>query len=165
MNVTIPDFWRLLGESRLLTQAQVQRLSSDFVQTKHKEQPTPRTLAQWLMDHRAISKYQATVLLAGRPGPFFYGEYKVYERVDKGWQSGCFRAVHNKTKHPVVLRFVSGPVLTDPRMWAAASASTAAAAQIVSPFAQRHFEAVDLQKFKFIVSEDVGEATADPLLG
>ncbi len=155
MNITIQDFWRLLGESQLLTQAQLQRLSNDFVQVKHKSQPTPRTLAQWLMDHRAISKYQATVLLAGRPGPFFYGEYKVYERLDQGWFAGCYRAVHHSTKHPVLLRFLSGPVLSDPRLWAAASASAAAAAAIVSPYVQRHFEAVALQKFKFIVSEDV----------
>jgi serine/threonine protein kinase len=155
VNITIQDFWRLLGESRLLSQAQVQRLANDFAQLKHKSQPTPRTLAQWLMDHRAISKYQATVLLAGRPGPFFYGEYKVYERADKGWLSGCFRAVHHPTKHPVLLRFVSGAVLTEARLWAAASANTSAAAAIVSPYLQRHFEAVDLQKFKFIVSEDV----------
>jgi eukaryotic-like serine/threonine-protein kinase len=155
VNITIPDFWRLLGDSRLLTQAQLQRLSNDFAQVKHKSPPTARTLAQWLMDHRAITKYQATVLLAGRPGPFFYGEYKVYERVDKGSLSGRFRAVHNPTKHPVLLRFLSGPVLTDARLWAAASANTAAAAAIVSPYVQRHFEAVDLQKFKFLVSEDV----------
>jgi hypothetical protein len=164
VNITIPDFWRLLTESRLLTPAQLQRLSNDFAQLRFKSQPTPRTLAQWLMDHRAITKYQATVLLAGRPGPFFYGEYKVYERVDKGWLTGCFRAVHNATKHPVLLRFLSGPVLSDPRLWAAASQNTFAAAQIVSPYVQRHFEAVDLQKFKFIVSEDVRGAGLDEKL-
>src|SRR5262245_46037345 len=41
------------------------------------------------------------------------------------------------------------------RLWAAASANTAAAAAVVSPYVQRHFETVDLQKFRFIVSEDV----------
>src|SRR5205085_2502107 len=114
-----------------------------------------------LMDHRAVSKYQATVLLAGRAGPFFYGDYKVYERVEKGRLAGCFRAVHNATKHPVLLRFLTGPVLTDPRLWAAASASTLAAGQIMSPYVQRYFEPVDLQKFKFIVSEDVRGTTLD----
>jgi hypothetical protein len=114
-----------------------------------------------LMNHRAISKYQATVLLAGRAGPFFYGDYKVCERVEKGRLAGRFRAAHIATKHPVLLRFLTGPVLTDPRLWDVASANTLAAAQITSPYMQRHFEAVDLQKFKFIVSEDVRGTTLD----
>jgi len=166
VNVTIPDFWRLLGESRLLTAAQVQRLGNDFGQEKHATPPTSRTVAQWLMDHRAISKYQATVLLAGRAGPFFYGDYKVYERVEKGRLAGRFRAAHIATKHPVLLRFLTGPVLTDPRLWDVASANTRAAAQITSPYVQRHFEAVDLQKFKFVVSEDVrGTALDEKIAG
>src|SRR5262249_27241969 len=118
------------------------------------------------MDMWGISKYQAQVLLAGKSGPFFFGDYKIYERIDKGRMAGCFRAVHNNSKHCGILRFASGPLLKEPPRWATASENTALAKQIVSPFVQRYFEAVDLPRFKFIVSEDVrggglGEALAD----
>ena len=114
---------------------------------------------------RAITKYQAQVLIAGKPGPFFYGDYKVYERIDKGRLAGCYRAVHQPTKHCVLLRFATGPLLKEPQRWAVASENTAAAAQLVSPFVQRYFEAVDLQRFKFLVSEDIRGNSLEDLLG
>src|SRR5262245_29832701 len=153
--MSLSDFWKLLADSRLLSAAQVQKLAEDFAKEKPPSEQTIKVAAQWLMDMWGISKYQAQVLLAGKSGPFFFGDYKIYERIDKGRMAGCFRAVHNDSKHCVILRFASGPLLKEPQRWAAASENTALAKQIVSPFVQRYFEAVDLPRFKFIVSEDV----------
>ncbi len=162
--MSISDFWKLLANSRLLTAEQVQQLVADFDKQPSVGEPTVKALAQWLMDIRAITKYQAQVLLTGKPGPFFYGDYKVYERIDKGRLTGCFRAVHNASKYCVILRFATGALLKDPQQWAAASQNTLAAAQIGSPFVQKYFDAVDLQRFKFFVSEDVRGGGLDETL-
>ena len=60
------------------------------------------------MARNVLSKYQTTILLAGRPGPFYYGDYKVYDRVEQGRLAGQFRAVHAPTGHPVLLQFLTG---------------------------------------------------------
>ena len=118
MSVATSDFWKLLAESRLFTPQQVQQLAADF---GHAQPPAAnvQAAAQWLIGRNVLSRYQAAILLAGRAGPFYYGDYKVYDRVDKGRLAGGFRAVHTATGHPVLLRFLSGPVVGDPQRWAA----------------------------------------------
>jgi eukaryotic-like serine/threonine-protein kinase len=164
VSVSIPDFWRLLAESRLLASQQVQQLAGEFGKVKQAAEPTAKTLAQWLLSRNVLSRYQALILLAGRSGPFYYGDYKVYDRVEKGRLAGCFRAVHAATGHPVLLKFLTGPVVTQPQLWTAAASQVVAAARIVSPYVQRFFEPVDLQSFKFAVSEDLRGNPLDELL-
>ena len=65
------------------------------------------------------TRYQSTILLAGRPGPFYYGEYRVHERVEEGRLANWFHALHVPTGHPVMLQFLAGPVASDANLWAA----------------------------------------------
>jgi len=165
MSVSIPAFWKLLGESRLLAPEQCQQLYADFGQMKGA--PTDgsaRPLAEWLISRNVLSKYQTAILLAGRAGPFYYGDYKVYDRVGKGRLTGLFRAVHAPTGHPVLLQFLTGPIIQDPHLWAVAANEALAAANIVSPFLARVYEPVDLQTFKFLVIEDMRGSGVDDRL-
>ena len=160
MSISIADFWKVLEASRLLAPEQVQQLAAEFGLIKGAgEQASGKTAAEWLVTRNVLSRYQATILRAGRPGPFYYGEYKVYDRVEGGRLSGQFRAIHAPTGHPVLLRFLTGPVVGDPQRWAAAAYEAQGLAGIVSPHVARIFETVDLQTFKFFVTEDLrGEA-------
>lgn len=165
MSVSTADFWRLLSESRLLAAEQCRQLGADFAQVKGaSDQSNAKTLGEWLVARNVLSKYQATILLAGRSGPFHYGEYKVYDRVERGRLAGQFRAVHAPTGHPVLLRFLTGPVIADAALWARAANDALAACAIVSPHVQRFFEPVDLQTFKFLVSEDLRGTTLEERL-
>jgi hypothetical protein len=165
LSVAITDFWRLLAESRLLAPEQCRQLADDFGQVKGAaEQGNAKALGEWLVARNVLSKYQTTILLAGRSGPFHYGEYKVYDRVERGRLAGQFRAVHAPTGHPVLLHFLTGRVITDAHLWATAANEVLAASAIVSPHVQRFFEPVDLQSFKFLVSEDLRGSTLDERL-
>lgn len=164
MSIAIADFWKLVVESRLLTAEQVAKLQGDFAGVKGSAQATSKVLAEWLISKQAVSRYQATVLLAGRPGPFYYGDYRVYDRVDSGELKGQFRAVHAPSGHPVLLRFLGGTVLKDQREWALVAARVVKQAGAAYPLLQRYFEPVDLQAFRFIASEDLRGETLDQLL-
>src|SRR3954468_3172674 len=95
VSVSISDFWRLLAESRLLTAPQVQQLAGEFAGSQPPtEQANSKAAAQWLLTRKVLSRYQAMVLLKGRAGPFFYGDYKVYDRIEQGRLAGQFRAIH-----------------------------------------------------------------------
>jgi serine/threonine protein kinase len=163
--IPIPVFWSLLSESRLLAPEQCQQLATDFGQIKGAgEQSNAKTLAEWLVARNVLSRYQTMILLAGRPGPFHYGDYKVYDRIEKGRLAGCFRAVHGPTGHPVLLQFLTGAVIQNPDAWADAVQNTLAACAVHSPHVQRFFEPVDLGSFKFVVSEDLRGVTLDERL-
>lgn len=162
MSVSIADFWKLIADSRLLAPEQVQQLAADFAQVKGAEHGNAKSLAQWLVSRNALSRYQATVLLAGRSGPFFYGDYRVYDRVDQGPMKGQFRAIHVPSGHPVMLRFLAGSVLTDTRQWAEVAARVVKQAGVINPLLQRYYEPVDLQAFRFLSTEDVrGDSLED----
>jgi hypothetical protein len=99
MAVNVDDLWKLLVDSQLLTAEHCGELSREFGQVKGAaQQSNARTLAEWLIAQDLLSRYQAKILLAGRPGPFVYGEYHVYDRVKRGPLAGSFRAKHAPSK-------------------------------------------------------------------
>ena len=165
MASSVPEFWQLVEQSRLLAGDQCRQLDHQFHATNGStDHSSPRALAQWLISQNIFSPYQVTVLLAGRPGPFVYGDYKIYDRIESGRLANEFRAVHGVTGHPVLLRFLSGPVVQDPTLWTAAATEAQIACSLQHPNLQRYFELVDLGSFKFLVEEDLhGETLAERL--
>src|SRR5687768_2705523 len=118
MLMSFGEFWRLASESRLLTPQQCKQLHQDFSQVKGAvESGDSKTLAEWLVRRNVVSSYQKTILLSGRPGPFVYGDYRVYDRIDSGRLPGKFRALHGPTGHPVLLEFLTEPMTTDANRW------------------------------------------------
>lgn len=162
MSMSIPEFWKLVIESHLLSAQQCQQLGAGFGNVKGAAaQSSARTLAEWLVAEGALSRYQAMVLLAGRAGPFFYGEYKVYDRIESGRFQGNFRAVHVLTHHPVQLQFLTGPTVQDAQQWAMLATLIQHRFLHPSPYVQRYFDLVDAGSFKFMVAEDLAGDTLE----
>ncbi|MEO8494563.1 MAG: protein kinase, partial [Planctomycetota bacterium] len=158
MSATIPDFWKLVLESKLLTREQCQHLATSYGSSQGATADV-NALAAWLVSQNVLSRYQGSILLAGRPGPFAYGDYKIYDRVESGRLAGWFRAVHAGTHHPVMLKFLAGAAAQDPNLWAYVNATLAATAH---PQLVRYYEAVDLKSYKFLVTEDLrGQTLAE----
>ena len=165
MSVSISDFWRLAVESRLLNPAQSEQLAQQFGGVKGAASTgNARTLAEWLVAQDLVTRYHTSILLAGRPGPFTYGEYFIVDRIDRGRLTGLFRARHLPTGEPVLLQFLSGPVLQDQKLWANVATRAQRQIAVVHPNLWRGWELVDLVSFKFLVMEDLqGDTVADLL--
>jgi len=156
MSVSTPQLWNLLRESRLLAPNQIDVLDKEFAQLNGTAQGgDAQALSQWLISRKAISPYQSKILLAGRSGPFFYGEYRVFDRVESGRLAGMFRAFHAPSRHPVLLSFLAGPAAQDGGMWRLISDHAEAHAAIVHANLNRCYETVDLGTFKFAALEDL----------
>lgn len=165
MAASISEFWQLLTDSRLVTPEQCQQLMASFGQVKGAvTQGNARTLAEWLISRGVLTRYQTMVLMAGRSGPFLYGDYKLYDRLESGALAGMFRAVHVPTQHPVVLQFLTGPATQDPRQWAALAPQLQVHSTVQHPHLQRCFEVVDLTSYRFLVVEDLRGQSVDQLL-
>ncbi len=165
MSISIADFWRLAADSQLFTAADCQKLESQFSQVKGASaQSNARTLVEWLVANRALSRFQGTVLLAGRPGPFIYADYRVFDRVGQGRLTGQFRATHARTGFVVGLHFLSGAAARDPNAWAAAATQLSAASRLIHPYLSRVFAPVQSGNYRFVVIEDLtGQTLADRL--
>jgi serine/threonine-protein kinase len=165
MPYPIQEFWKLAVESQLYSPEECQRLTGSFSQIKGAmETGNAFTLSEWLISQRVLTRYQAKVLLARRPGPFVYGEYKVQDRIDSGRLQGLFRAIHIATRHPVCLCFLSGPQLHDPPTMARLKQTLAAAANVQHPHVMRLYQLVDLEAYKFAVLPDLQGRSLDEFL-
>jgi serine/threonine protein kinase len=150
------EFWQLVAASRLLTPDQCRQLAEKFSHVRGAAtQANARSLVEWLIAENVLSRYQSTVLLGGRAGPFFYGEYKVYDRRQDGFFKTSFRAVHVPTRHPVRLVFATGPELRGPQDWARVIHWCQAHCRVTHPLLVRCHELVDVVTHKFLVEEDV----------
>lgn len=165
--VSIPEFWRLAMESRLFSTQQLESLRAEYAQVKGaSDQGNIKTLTEWLVARGALSRYQAKILSGGRSGPFYYGDYKVYDRLEAGRWAGLFRAAHVLNGHPVLLEFLTGPLTQDARLWSDTRARVAAYSQVKHPYVARIHELVDLVSFKFLAREDPrGQSLAEYLAG
>jgi hypothetical protein len=158
MSLSIPDFWKLVLESKLLTREQCQHLATSYGSSQGATADV-NALVKWLVDQNVLSRYQATILLAGRAGPFTYGDYKIYDRVESGRLTSWFRAVNSGTNHPVMLKFLVGDAAQNANLWAYITSAVGATAH---PNLVRYYEAVDLKSYKFLVTEDLrGQTLAE----
>ncbi|HEV3025039.1 MAG TPA: serine/threonine-protein kinase, partial [Pirellulales bacterium] len=163
---TVAQFWKLAVESRLISPQASQQLAEGYARAGGAAANDAAGLAQWLVAKEALSAYQAKLLMAGRKGPFVFGDYVTYDRVEEGRLAGLFRARHAPTNHPVCLYFLAGPGLQD-RATVARIAPAVSAADAVSRGLSnlvRCYQWCDLGAFKFIVLEDLrGESLGERL--
>ncbi len=165
MSITNEQFWHLAATSRLLTSQQCQSLAEQFGQVEGAaEGETASALAKWLVSTRVLSRYQAAVLLSGKPGPFQYGDYQVFDRIGKGCLKGVFRAVHLPTQYVVFLKFLTGPATQDHRAMHDLAERTAAATTVRHEAVSRCYQLVDAEAYKFIACEPLeGHSLAEHL--
>jgi len=164
LNATIVDFWKLLAQSKLLSSQQVKELATEFARQDQASSATPKAAAQWLLKKQLLTRYQAVTLLAGRPGPFLLGEYKILDRIDLGRLIGLLRAIHVPTRHPVLLQPCTGAAAKDEAAWSAAASAALAATRIISPYVHRLFEPLEAGGQRFLVWEDVHGKTLEEQL-
>ncbi|HEX3872266.1 MAG TPA: protein kinase, partial [Pirellulales bacterium] len=166
MSLTLDRFWNLLAESRLIQQAELGQLSEAAASAEGTGAPSPDKIARWLVGKSKLSNYQAKILLSGRAGPFFYGDYQIYDRIESGRLSGIFRALHMPTRHPVCLYFLSGAMMQDAQTIAQLAQQAYATNRMTAghPNLFRCYHLADQGAFKFIVIEDLKGRRVERLL-
>ena len=172
MTIDINQFWNLLSGSKLLSPERHQSLFTEFVTEFNRSTDfgdgaksknsgnssgstgfnSPESVANWLVKQKAISSYQAKILLAGENGPFHYGNYTITARIASGPLAKSFRARHRQTDHPVLLQFVAGKTPEDLEFWRQIEALSTALAPVKHPNLIPIHETVALQNFRFVVS-------------
>ena len=50
--------------------------------------------AAWLVAHKFVTEYQASLLVRGHADGFFLNEYKILDRLGKGRMAGVYKAQH-----------------------------------------------------------------------
>jgi serine/threonine-protein kinase len=157
------QFWSLLSESKLVGLTQVQSLFTEFADDSSVPKNSA-SLAQWLVQKKALTSYQTSIMLAGHPGPFQFGNYTVTEKIKKGSLKGHFLAQHTKTGFPVLLQFLEGSEKSDLEIWNSIDEYCQKLDSLEHPNLVTTFETLVLPQHRFVVSgAPSGPSLADKL--
>ncbi|HEY2838221.1 MAG TPA: protein kinase [Pirellulales bacterium] len=163
---SVQQFWQMIVRSGLHDEAACRQFADAFFKAKDAGDLAIPSLPEWLVANKALTRYQAKILIAGQPGPFVFDEYVVTDRIESGRLAGQFRALHRATGCAVCLRFLSGPQASDPALFAALG-EQAAAANALSRDTTRlaHcYTLVDAGTHKFFVLEGLSGQSLGELL-
>lgn len=155
MSFPVESFWKLVVESQLLSLEECHHYHGSWA--AQFPGGDAQHLAEWLLSQNVISRYQASILLAGRAGPFVYGDYKIYDRIESGRLKGVFRALHIPTMHTVCLQFLTAEQAASPENVARLTQQAALVSRTSAGFPHllRCYHLVDLGAYKFFVLEDL----------
>jgi hypothetical protein len=164
MPVSIAEFWKLAEASELLSGEACAALQSEFASLKGAaQQANARSLAQWLVARGRLTRYQASLLAAGRPGPFVFGPFVVTDRIDEGRLARVFRATHNGSDKALVVFLAQ--LTDDPQEHQHLIDLAQAAAAVKNAHVSRTYRAVRHRSQTFIVVEAlVGESLQELLV-
>ena len=165
MFVTILEFWKLITDSQLVSTIQAEKLNSQFLQVKGAAtQGNAGTLCEWLIAKKVLTRYQGRTLLAGRSGPFVYGDYRVDDRIEEGRLTDFFHAVHLPTEYRTLLQFCAGSSSSTDLEWDSTTQRVQSLEAPPNLNLWRCFECVDLGSYRFLVYDHpVGQCLEDML--
>src|SRR5262249_40586984 len=144
MSVSTADFWKLLVESHLASAEQAQerqaKNAKSKVATAGGSEEGATTIEQGMGAHGLLSKFQPTVVLSGRGGPFVFGDYLMHDRFGEGRFKGTFRGVHLPTRSRVLLSFHTGAAVQNPKHWERLVKYTTQTIKAVNPHVSRIYQ-------------------------
>ena len=152
MPISIQDFWKLAVSSGLLSPERCRALHAEYKNLKGAAQhATVLSLAEWLVAGGMLTRYQASLLAAGRPGPFVFGEFTITERIEAGRLAPWFRATANNRRWLIVF---AAQLTVDAEQYEALAERAQWATTIKSPHVSGVHRFVDSQP-PLIVVEDL----------
>ena len=151
MDVDLKQFWNRLVASDILDELICSQLRTQFESESAGNESDSANLANWLCKRKAISRFQADILLGSHAGRLKYGNYLVSEPLDTG--SLRFAGRHKLTRHPVLLTFVDGDDSQALAAWNRAKSVSDRLAKSSHPNVLQVHEWVAISEYRFVVSE------------
>ncbi|MDB4766785.1 hypothetical protein OAG71_03755, partial [bacterium] len=150
MKLDIDQFWRLVSDSQLLHESQIDGVKSKWPASE------PAEVAAAMVAENIISPLHSEVLQSGHSGPFLFGRYLVTEKLNAASQSGLFQPYAGRdlrTQHPVMLSFFTGSSSTAVDDWKQIEARVRRLAKCRHPHLLETFQTISLPDYRFVVSE------------
>jgi serine/threonine-protein kinase len=105
------------------------------------ETPRGRVIARALVERGLLTRFQAEQLLAGRPGGFFLGPYRILDQLGQGGMGRVYKAEHRALKRIVALKALAPSVLKSERAEELFLREVRAVARLVHPNIVTAFDA------------------------
>jgi serine/threonine protein kinase len=94
MELTVQNVYGLLLRSKLLSHEEARAMFARWHDDAKDQAADPARFAAWMVQHKYVTEYQATLLARGHADSFFLNDYKILDRLGKGRMAGVYRARH-----------------------------------------------------------------------
>ena len=118
----------------------------------------------WLVDEHELTEFQAQALLAGIPGPYLLGPYRVTARITAGRLGDVYHAEHVEFQQPVSLKVFPASLNQDPELTARLGREARVSLQVDSPHVVKTFQVGRVGAIPFIALESLHGQTLEQRL-
>jgi serine/threonine protein kinase len=94
MELTVQNVYGLLLRSKLLSADEAKTMYARWQEEAKDGAANLSRFAAWLVSHKLVTEYQASLLVRGHADGFFLNEYKILDRLGKGRMAGVYKAQH-----------------------------------------------------------------------
>ncbi len=94
MDLTVQNVYGLLLRSKLLSADEAKTMYARWNEEAKDNATNLSRFAAWLVSHKLVTDYQASLLVRGHADGFFLNEYKILDRLGKGRMAGVYKAQH-----------------------------------------------------------------------
>ena len=112
MEVLLNQFIKAVTESALMTSEQVEAFIEKLPPEKRPEDG--KTLAQELVRHKKLTRFQAQAIYQGKTKGLTLGDYVVLDRIGQGGMGQVFKARHKVMKRMVALKTLPAAATNSP---------------------------------------------------
>jgi len=165
-----PDvFWAAVTASRLLPteKAPQIRTACDAATAAAADAPDKQTAlaAQWLVQQRLLTLWQAKRLVRGGSGQFFVGDYRLLDQIESPAAGVVYRARHDPSRRSVALVPLDRAACQRVEVWTEVVRRTERAAATTDPVLSRTWAIEDAPAGRFVICEDLpGESLSSSLV-
>src|SRR5262249_38177306 len=92
MELTVQNVYGLLLRSKLLSVEEAKAMFGRWQEEAKDGSSNLAKFAAWMVAHKYLTEYQASLLARGHAEGFFLGEYKIRDRLGKGRMAGVYKS-------------------------------------------------------------------------
>lgn len=163
METSVESLCNLLVRSRLVTPSNVRTFHQRWKTEGGANIADPQKFAKWLVVNKALTEYQAGLLLRGKSDHFFLNDYKLLDRLGQGRLAGIYEAVHQLGQR-VAIKVLPPSKVKDTEIFGRFQREARLAVKLKHPNIIRTFQMGQSEGLYYIVMEYLDGDTLEDIL-
>jgi serine/threonine protein kinase len=163
MELTVQNVYGLLLRSKLLPLDQAKTMYDRWNADARDAAGNLQAFTRWVVAHRYLTDYQASLLARGHADGFFLNQYKILDRLGKGRMAGVYKAVH-ELGQVVAIKVLPPSKARDPQFLARFQREARLAFKLKHPNIVRAFQVGMAAGLHYFVMEYLEGETLDEVL-
>jgi serine/threonine protein kinase len=163
MELTVQNVYGLLLRSRLMSLDEAKAMYARWQEEAKETATNLARFAAWMVGHKYVTEYQASLLARGHADGFFLNQYKILDRLGKGRMAGVYKAQH-PTGQIVAIKVLPPSKAREPSYLRRFHREVRLALKLKHPNIVRSFQTGKAEELHYLVMEFLEGETLEEVL-